>query len=158
MSNIIHYGYGYSKRLCEDASCWFFNKFLIESNVIVDIQHRGMKRESAYGYCSYDGEIGIFSQYSIELDTHMNKELYIKTLFHELTHLKQWEDGSLQMCDGKMCYHKEPVDNYRYDHQPHEIEAREQEETLYLEYMKHKNLVPVGKVVQFFPNRLMQAV
>lgn len=62
------------------------------------------------------------------------------------------------MCDGKMCYHKEPVDNYRYDHQPHEIDAREQEETLYLEYMKHKNLVPVGKVVQFFPNRLMQAV
>jgi hypothetical protein len=158
MSTIFHSGYGYRKRICEDASSWFLNQFLPESDVFIEIQHRGMKREDAYGYCTYDGNIGIFSLYSIELDTHMNKELYIKTLFHELTHLKQWEEGSLQMYDGKMCYYKEPVDNYRYDHQPHEIEAREQEEILYLKYMEHKNPVPVGKVVQFFPNRLMQAV
>jgi hypothetical protein len=57
-----------------------------------------------------------------------------------------------------MYYGKEPVENYDYWHQPHEIEAREQEETLYLEYLIEKNRVPVQKVVQFFPNRLMQAV
>jgi acyl-ACP thioesterase len=94
----------------------------------------------------------------IELDTHMNNELYIKTLFHELTHLKQWVDGSLQVRYGKMCYCKEPVEFYAYEDQPHEIEAREQEETLYVEYMREKNPVPVPQVAQSFPNRLLRAV
>jgi hypothetical protein len=34
-----------------------------------------------------------------------------------------------------MCYCKEPVEKYEYWDQPHEIEAREQEETLYEEYI-----------------------
>jgi hypothetical protein len=57
-----------------------------------------------------------------------------------------------------LCYSKEPVEKYDYWHQPHEIEAREQEETLYLEYLIEKNPVPVQQVAQFFPNRLMVAV
>ena len=35
----------------------------------------------------------------------------------------------------KMHYKNEPVDNYNYDDQPHEIAAREAEETLYKEYI-----------------------
>jgi len=57
-----------------------------------------------------------------------------------------------------MYYGKEPVENYEYWYQPHEIEAREQEETLYLEYLFEKNGWTVPQVAQFFPNRLMQAV
>ena len=33
-----------------------------------------------------------------------------------------------------MYYKNKPVDNYSYDDQPHEIEARKAEETLYKEY------------------------
>ena len=47
---------------------------------------------------------------------------------------------------------------YDYEYQPHEIEAREQEEILYLEYLIDKEGVPDPKVAQFFPNRLLQAV
>jgi len=94
-------------------------------------------------------------EFLIELQTHMDEELYIKTLLHELVHLRQWVIGSLRMRRGKMHYGKIAVELYDYWHQPHEIEAREQEETLYLRYLIEKNCVPVPKVAQFFPNRLM---
>ena len=34
-----------------------------------------------------------------------------------------------------MYYKNKPVDNYSYDDQPHEIEAKKAEEDLYLEYL-----------------------
>jgi hypothetical protein len=57
-----------------------------------------------------------------------------------------------------MYYGKECMEDVEYWDQPHEIEAREQEETLYLEYLIEKNRVPVQQVAQCFPNRLLQAV
>jgi predicted metallopeptidase len=85
----------------------------------------------------------------------MCKESYIKTLLHELTHLAQWVDGSLRFRHGKMCYCQEPVENYDYEYQPHEIEARESEEILYDLYLNEKEGSPVKQVVQQgFQNRL----
>jgi hypothetical protein len=57
-----------------------------------------------------------------------------------------------------MHYGKIAVELYDYWHQPHEIEAREQEETLYLEYLFDKNGWTDQQVAQWFPNRLMQVV
>jgi hypothetical protein len=156
MSYITHSGYGYSKRLCEDVACWFLNKYFPRHRIMVEILHRGLKRESVYGYCDYVGESYRPRYFLIELDTCMHKDLYIQTLLHELTHLRQWVMGSLQVRYGKLCYSKEPVEEYDYWHQPHEVEAREQEEILYMEYLLDKN-TPVDTQVQlFFPNRLMQ--
>ena len=130
---ISHSGYGYSKRLCERVSLWFLKKYELE-NALIDIIHRGLKREDAYGFCDCikPNDLHLIT---IELDTHMTKELYTKTLLHEMTHARQWVEGSLSVEDEKLCYCKEPVENYDYKHQPHEIEAREQEELLYHEYM-----------------------
>ena len=50
-------------------------------------------------------------------------------------HMKQFIDGSLKTKRSKMYYKNEPVDNYDYKDQPHEIAAREAEETLYKEYI-----------------------
>jgi hypothetical protein len=158
MYYITYSGYGYSKLLCEDVTTWFLNKFLPRHKIDVEILHRGLKREGAYGYCDVSGETQRPREFLIELDTHMPEELYIKTLLHELTHLRQWVAGSLRIRYGKLCYSKEPVQKYEYEHQPHEIEAREQEETLYLEYLQEKRGVPVQEVAHYFPNRLMQAV
>ena len=151
-------GYGYSKRLCEDITVWFLNKFLPRHKIEVEILHRGLKREFVYGWCDFEDDFRRPRSFLIELQTHMNEELYIKTLFHELVHLRQWVMGSLQFRRGKMLYCKEPVEFYAYDDQPHEIEAREQEETLYVEYLIDKQGVPVPKVAQWFPNRLLRAV
>jgi hypothetical protein len=71
--------------------------------------------------------------------------------------MKQWVDGLLRSRYGKLCYSKEPVDNYEYWYQPHEVEAREEEERLYEMYLTDREGVPSGEVVQFFSNRLMGA-
>jgi len=57
-----------------------------------------------------------------------------------------------------LCYSKQPVENWEYWYQPHEIEAREEEERLFEMYLMDTERVPVSKVVQFFPNRLREAV
>ena len=158
MSYITHSGYGYSKRLCEDVTAWFLNKFFPRHQINVEIVHRGLKNEGVYGYCDILDFDYRPRDFIIELQTHMDKELYIKTLLHELVHLRQWVVGSLRIRYGKLCYSKEPVEKYDYEYQPHEIEAREQEEILYLEYLIDKEGVPDPKVAQFFPNRLLQAV
>ena len=149
MSSIYHSGYGYSKILCEDVTSWFLNNFFPRHKISIDIIHKGLKRENVVGYCDVVGENYRPRHFLIELQSNMNKELYIKTLFHELTHLKQWVDGSLRFRHGKMRYCQEPVENYDYEHQPHEIEARESEEVLYNSYLQ--SMIKVD----YFPNRLM---
>jgi hypothetical protein len=158
MSYITTSGYGYRKLLCEDVTSWFLNKFLPRHKIDVEILHRGLAREGVYGYCDFIDDYRRPRQFLIELHTHMDDELYIKTLLHELTHLRQWVVGSLRLRRGKMCYGKERVEDYEYWYQPHEIEAREQEETLYVEYLFDELNVPVPQVAQFFGNRLCSAV
>jgi hypothetical protein len=156
MSYVTHSGYGYSKRLCEDVTTWFLNKFFPRHKIDLDIVHRGLKRECVYGYCDYVGKSYRPREFLIELDTHMSEELYIKTLLHELVHLRQWVIGSLRSKRGKMYYGKVAVELYDYWHQPHEMEAREQEETLYVEYLVEKRGEQIPKVARCFPNRLCQ--
>jgi hypothetical protein len=50
------------------------------------------------------------------------------------------------------------VEELDYEDQPHEIEARSQEDPLYLEYLTDKKCVPLQKVVHYFPNRLLHVV
>ena len=158
MSYFTITGYGYSRRLCEDVTSWFLNKYLPRHKITLEILHRGLKRECVYGYCDYVGESYRPREFLIEMDTYMSRELYVKTLLHELTHLKQWVDGSLRVRRGKMCYGKECVEGMDYMIQPHEVEARFMEEELYHEYLIDRGLVTVEEVVHCFPNRLLNAL
>ena len=158
MSYICHSGYGYSKKLCEDVTSWFLNKYFPRHKITLDIVHRGLNREQVYAYCDVVGEYHRPRQFLIEMNTYMPKELYVKTLLHELTHLKQWVDGLLRSRYGKLCYSKEPVEKYEYWYQPHEVEARYMEEELYHDYLIDKGLVTVEEVAHSFPNRLMRAL
>jgi hypothetical protein len=157
MSYITHSGYGYRKRVCEDVTSWFLNRFFPRHKITVDIVHRGLNRECVYGYCDVVGETYRPRHFLIELNTHMDQELYIKTLLHELVHLRQWVVGSLRLRSGKMYYGKECMENVDYWEQAHEIEAREQEETLYVEYLIDTDCIPQPEVLKCFPNRLMAA-
>jgi hypothetical protein len=131
MSSIYHFGYGYSKIICEDVTSWFLNEYF-----------------GVVGYCDVIGGYYRPRHFMIELQAHMDKEMYIKTLFHELTHMAQWVGGSLRFHDGKMCYSHEPVENYDYEDQPHEIEAREEEERLYDLWLNVIKGVPMPEVSQ----------
>ena len=120
----------------------------------MDIVHRGLRRDNVLGYCDVLGRSYRPRHFLIELQTDMCKEMYIKTLLHELTHLAQWVDGSLRFTHGKMCYCQEPVENYDYEDQPHEIEARDSEIILYDLYMSDKQYVPVNAPSYYWSNRL----
>ena len=159
MQSIIEIsGYGFRKSVCEDVSSWFLNKFLPRHKIYVEILHRGLKSECVYGYCDYTGESYRPREFLIELHTHMDQELYIKTLLHELVHLRQWVTGTLRTKRGKRYYGSINVEEIQYWDQPHEIEARAHEDLLYLEYLTDKKCVPVYQVVRYFPNRLLSVV
>ena len=158
MSILYISGYGYPKSTCEDVTSWFLNQFFPRHKITVDIVHRGLKRENVQGYCDVVGETYRPRHFLIELDTHMDRDLYIKTLLHELTHLAQWVRGSLRQRYGKLCYSKVPVDNWEYWYQPHEIEAREEEERLFEMYLTDRFGRPDEEVSQCFGNRLCAAV
>jgi hypothetical protein len=149
LSNIQTLGYGYRKQLCEDVTTWFLNKFFPRHKLYIEIVHRGLKREHILGVCDVLGATYRPREFIIELQAHMPQEQYIQTLLHELTHVRQWVIGSLKLKSGKMYYGSKNVEDYEYWYQPHEIEAREQEETLYYEYLRSKS-------VPKFSNRLMQ--
>ena len=129
-------GYGFSKRLCEDVVCWFVSKHLPRHKLEIEVLHRGMKRESAYGYCDVAGRHYNPREFLIELDTHMDKETYITVLIHELYHILQFVSGELKLKSSKRYYKGECMEDLEYYEQPHEIAARWNERVLYGEYMK----------------------
>lgn len=146
MHSIEHYGYGYSKKLCDDVSFWFLNTFFPRHKINVEIIHRGLKRENVFGWCDVIGGIYRPRNFVIEIQSHMDKDIYIQTLMHEFTHVSQWVNKTLYEYKGKMYYKSCKIEDYDYEDQPHEIEAREQEEILYSDYLKQSKLY--GKLLK----------
>jgi hypothetical protein len=128
-------GYGFSKRLCEDVVCWFVSKYLPRHKLEIEVLHRGMKREGAYGYCDVAGGHYNPREFLIELDTHMDKETYITVLLHELYHILQFVSGELKLKSSKRYYKGECMEDLEYYEQKHEISARWNERILYQEYL-----------------------
>ena len=128
-------GYGFSKKLCEDVVCWFVSKYLPRHKLEIEVLHRGMKREGAYGYCDVAGETVRPRSFLIEMDTHLDKETYTKTLIHELYHVLQFCKGELKLKSSKRYYKGECMEDLEYYEQPHEIAARWNERILYQQYL-----------------------
>ena len=128
-------GYGYSKHLCEDIASWFINKFVPRHKFFVRIVHKGLKREQSFGFCDFVDQAYRPRVFVIEVQSKLPYELYAKTLLHEFVHLKQWLQGTLRMKSGKMYFEGESVAKYEYMDQPHEVEAYDSEDKLYLDFM-----------------------
>lgn len=138
MSYIVASGYGYPKNICESVTAWFLNEFFPNHKIEIEIVNRGLKRDQVFGYCSVLGNKSRPRHFLIELDTYMDEDSYTKSLLHELSHVAQYIRGSLRYRYGKLCYQKSPVNNWEYDSQPHEIEAREEEDKLFEMYVNYK--------------------
>ena len=128
-------GYGYSKLLCEDTASWFINKFVPRHKFYVRIVHKGLKREHSFGFCDFVDQAYRPRVFVIEVQANLSKEMYAKTLLHEFVHLRQWLHGTLKLKSGKMYFDGESVEKYEYMEQPHEIEAYDAEDKLYLDFM-----------------------
>jgi len=128
-------GYGYSSILCEDIASWFINKFVPRHKFFVRIVHKGLKREQSFGFCDFVDQSYRPRVFVIEVQSNLSKEMYAKTLLHEFVHLRQWLHGTLKLKSGKMYFDGESVEKYEYMEQPHEIEAYDAEDKLYLDFM-----------------------
>jgi len=53
-----------------------------------------------------------------------------------------------------LCFCKTPVENWEYWYQPHEIEARREEDRLYNWYLNDKKSVAATKLSHNWSNRL----
>jgi hypothetical protein len=130
-------GYGYSKRLCEKVVCWFVSEYLPRHKLDIEVLHRSLKKDGAYGYCDITEESYRPRMFLIELDTHLDKETYVKTLLHECEHILQWVKGELKLKSSKRYYRGVCMEDFEYYQQPHEIAAYKREKELYQEYLNY---------------------
>ena len=132
-SYIYHFGYGYSKKRCKSITTWFIDRYLPRHKLTIDIVHRSLMKDDCYGYLdatSYSRP----RDFTISLHSGMKEIDYVKTLLHELVHLKQWVEGSLRLKSGRTYYKGMNVSDVKYYEQPHEIEAFKLQEELYIMY------------------------
>jgi hypothetical protein len=128
-------GFGARKKLCTDVMDYFFEKYLPRHKLNITVQHRGLGREGVYGWCSIDGETYNPRDFLIEIHNRLSKEDYIKTLFHECTHILQHVRGDLKERAGKQTWKGMDYTNADYENSPWEQEALENENKLYHEYL-----------------------
>ena len=104
----------------------------------LNIQHRGLKREGAFGFCDIDPDFGDIARprdFTIDIQSNLNPTLYAITLIHELIHLRQWVRGQLTMKSGRNTWDGIVVSELDYCIQPHEIEAFDLEWPYYRDYI-----------------------
>ena len=141
-SYIYHFGYGYSKKRCKSITTWFINKYLPRHKLTIDIVHRSLLKDDCYGFLdatSYSRP----RDFTISLHSKMKDIDYVKTLLHELVHLKQWVEGTLTLKSGRTYYKGVNVSDIKYYEQPHEIEAFKLQEELYIQY--NRDMCKSGK-------------
>lgn len=142
MSIIETSGDGYIPNLCENVAAWFVNQF-IEDEICLEIEHVALDHHLTFGYCTVMDDYHKPRHFLIELKPFMSEKKYIQTLFHELTHMRQWIEGRLTWDGQKSYFCQECTEDYEYWDQPHEIEARNEERRLYDLYLSDKESVPV---------------
>ena len=131
-------GYGYSTTTCKDIVDWFITKYLPRHKLFLNIQHRGLKRECAFGFCDIDLEFGDIHRprdFTIDIQSNLNPTVYAITLIHELIHLRQWVKGQLKNRSGRVTWDGIRVHDLDYSVQPHEIEAFDNEWPYYVDYI-----------------------
>jgi len=138
------------KKLAFDAIDFCYNKFLSKKRKTVTIKIQGvpelLRLEAMYGDCDYEypDDGGLPTEFLIRLDNTLPTALFLRTLMHELVHVKQWCKGEMrQMLNEKTMtfkWHSEKINlastNY-YDY-PWEIEAHGREEGLTVQFYAQK--------------------
>jgi hypothetical protein len=145
------YGCGADKRLKRriGAAAVFFLKALIPRKRNIEIRIKLVKgmlaNENTYGEC-YDLDASQHNDYyTIRLDYNDNDtDTLIRTLAHEMIHIKQFSRGELRMLYSGYCARwkgKNYPDNTDYEECPWEIEANALEQSLSADFISKYPLV-----------------
>lgn len=128
-------GYGYSQRRCIAAVEWFISKYLPRHHISLEVLHRGLRREYAIGFCEISGKTYKPREFLIQLQSRMEPDKYLSTLFHELWHVYQFVSGDLKLKCSKKYYKGICMEHLEYKDHPWEIEAYSMESKLLNEYI-----------------------
>lgn len=109
-------------------------KYMPRHKLDITVHHRGLLREGVYGWCTVQDNDYRPRCFSLEIHNRLNKDNYLKVLFHELVHVYQHVRGDLRDKGAKRLWKGVDYSESDYDDQPWEIEANELEEVLLKEY------------------------
>lgn len=135
MLSLYTSGYKYSRRRCSDVVFWFTQKYLKRYKIEIEVLHRGLLREDAYGFCSVQDCDWRPRKFLIEIHNQLSVEDYTLTLLHELYHILQHVRGDLRDKRGIRCWKGIDCSQLDYDESPWEQEAHSKEQELYQEYL-----------------------
>lgn len=126
--------------LCTTIVDWFAKKYFLDYDLEIIVDHKDLKEDDVYGYCDISPyeECGENPKsFLIELEKTLEVDDYIGTLLHELYHVYQFCQGKLKIRHSKRYWNGMIIDGLDYVNQPHEIEAEEQEQILYQDFMTY---------------------
>ena len=135
------------KRLAFDAIDFCIEKFLSRKRKEITIKVQGVEnlllKENIYGDCDYEEDIdnGTPTEFLIRVDNTLPLDVFLRTVMHELVHMKQWAKGEMkQLTRGckTMTYkwhsQKIKLNSVNYYDYPWEIEAHGREEGLTVQF------------------------
>ena len=134
MLYLTHSGYNYSRRRCESIVSWFVDKYLPNHKVSINVDHKGLLRESVFGWAWVVPPDHRPREFEIEIHNRMSPSQYTETLLHELWHVYQHVKGILKDKYGKRYWKGIDHSETDYDDQPWEKEAHLMEKKLVREY------------------------
>lgn len=96
----------------------------LQLDIDMTIEFESLKRNQC-GFCDYDGE---YDEVIVTIAKRLSVKDAIRTLFHELVHVRQYVDGRLEVGSPQIWYGVAIED--KYENLPWEIEAFEIEEKM----------------------------
>ena len=139
MLYLTYSGYNYSKRRCESIVNWFVDTYLPNHKLFLNIDHKGLLRESVFGWAWVVPPDHRPREFEVEIHNRLSVEEYTSTLLHELWHVYQHVTGQLKDKYNKRYW--KGIDHSKTDYadQPWEVEALRMEKILYREYTSYSN-------------------
>ena len=132
-------------KLCKEA-VKFYGKFLLGENLYNKISIKlkfdeTIIKSKDFAYCGWDDNNHRSREFTIVISPVLNRKLMLKTLAHEMVHVKQYAKGELKdyLISNKSKWKGEVFihDEVEYWFQPWEIEAHGMEMGLYLKFVEH---------------------
>lgn len=129
------------RALAEKAILFFESQHLRRYrrlNIEVDIHKFTGDEKDFLGTCSCEDTSSKPRDFTIELNSASCISDFIKTIFHEMVHLKQYASGHLKdyvRGGSKTFWKKQDFTETEYEKAPWEVEAYELQEVLYQKFM-----------------------
>lgn len=106
-------------------------------DISIEFKHLSNGEHAAVINEDYDSDEDDAWVFNIEVSKHLEKEDVVRSIFHEMIHIKQMSQGRFKCVNGCYYWLGKKVPELNYMDRPWEVEAFEYEEKLLDKYEKH---------------------